>query len=203
MLTFATGLILASTMTTTTGYPRLGVAMLLLGAGLGLSSAPATESIMGSLPRNRAGVGSARQRHRPRSRRRARRRHRRQHRVVDLPEPSRRRIAEERSRSGSNAAHDSLGGALHVSSALGTDGVGLVTAAQEAFVAAMSRASIVTALVAVVGAIVAWRYLPARAAEDAETSILAGGSAVVRQRSDARGSCCACCMNEHGRMQER
>ena len=59
MLVFAAGLVLASTITTTTGYPRLGVAMVLLGAGLGLSSAPATESIMGSLPRNRAGVGSA------------------------------------------------------------------------------------------------------------------------------------------------
>ncbi len=59
MVVFAAGLVLASTITTATGYPRLGVAMLLLGAGLGLSSAPATESIMGSLPRHRAGVGSA------------------------------------------------------------------------------------------------------------------------------------------------
>jgi len=59
MLIFATGLVVASTITIATGYPRLGVAMLLLGAGLGLSSAPATESIMGALPRSRAGVGSA------------------------------------------------------------------------------------------------------------------------------------------------
>lgn len=38
-------------------------------------------------------------------------------------------------------------------------------AAREAFVAAMSRASIVVAVVAALGAIVAWRYLPARDVE--------------------------------------
>ena len=62
-----------------TGYPRLGVAMLLLGAGLGLSSAPATESIMGSLPTAPGRCRLGRQRHRPGGRRRARRGHRRQH----------------------------------------------------------------------------------------------------------------------------
>jgi hypothetical protein len=56
MLVFATGLIVASTITVSIGYPRLGVAMVLLGAGLGLASAPATESIMGSLRLSRAGV---------------------------------------------------------------------------------------------------------------------------------------------------
>jgi hypothetical protein len=40
------------------GPARLGVAILLWGAGLGLSSAPATESIMGAPPSSRAGVGS-------------------------------------------------------------------------------------------------------------------------------------------------
>ena len=40
LLIFAAGLVLAPTVTTTTGYPRLGVAMVLLEAGLVLSSAP-------------------------------------------------------------------------------------------------------------------------------------------------------------------
>jgi hypothetical protein len=35
--------------------------------------------------------------------------------------------------------------------------------AREAFVYAMSRASIVVALVAALGAVIAWRHLPARA----------------------------------------
>jgi EmrB/QacA subfamily drug resistance transporter len=172
MLTFASGLVLASTMTTTTGYPRLGVAMLMLGAGLGMAGAPATESIMGSLPRNRAGVGSALNDTARevggalgvaivgsivssiyRSR------------LTDtMPKNVPAPVAE--------AAQDSIGAALHASTSLGTNGGGLVSAAQEAFVAAMSRASIVTALVAVAGAVAAWRYLPARATEDAEAATL-------------------------------
>ena len=59
MLTFATGLAIAATITTTTGYGRLAIAMLFMGAGMGLAGAPATESIMGALPRDRAGIGSA------------------------------------------------------------------------------------------------------------------------------------------------
>jgi hypothetical protein len=165
MLTFAAGLVLASTITVTTGYPRLGIAMLLLGAGLGLSSAPATESIMGSLPRNRAGVGSA-----------VNDTARevggalgvaivgsitstiyRSHLAGGLPSDVPATAAE--------AAHDSLGAALQVSSALGASGSHVAAAAKEAFVEAMSRASIVTAFVALLGALVAWRYLPARANE--------------------------------------
>jgi EmrB/QacA subfamily drug resistance transporter len=41
------------------GYPHLVASMCLLSAGMGLAMAPATESIMGSLPRTKAGVGSA------------------------------------------------------------------------------------------------------------------------------------------------
>ena len=42
-----------------TGYPFLMVASMIVAAGMGLAMAPATESIMGSLPRAQAGVGSA------------------------------------------------------------------------------------------------------------------------------------------------
>ena len=170
MLTFATGLALASTITTTTGYARLGVAMVLLGAGLGLSSAPATESIMGALPRHRAGVGSA---------------------VNDTAREVggalgvaivgsitssiyRNRLTGELPANlpgpTAAAAHDSLGAALQVSGRLGVAGSSVADAAREAFVGAMSRASIVTAAVAAVGALVAWRYLPARAINDSDTA---------------------------------
>jgi EmrB/QacA subfamily drug resistance transporter len=167
MLLFSTGLVVASTSTVTSGYGRVAIAMLLMGSGMGLAVAPATESIMGSLPRDKAGVGSA---------------------VNDtarevggalgvaivgsllssiyatrvtdalpdgVPGPAR------------AAATDSVGAALAVSGRLGQAGGALADAAREAFVYAMSRAALVTAAVALVGAVVAWRFLPARAVEAA------------------------------------
>jgi hypothetical protein len=137
--------------------------MLLLGAGLGLTSAPATESIMGSLPRDRAEVGSA-------VNDTARevggalgvaiigsvmssiyRSHLAGALPKNLPAP----IA--------SAAHDSLGAALQVSSRIGPAGGQLAAAARDAFVSAMSRASLVAACVAALAAVAAWRYLPAKA----------------------------------------
>jgi len=171
MLVFAAGMVVASTSTVTSGYPRVMTAMLLLGSGMGLAVAPSTESIMGSLPRAKAGVGSA---------------------VNDttrevggalgvavigslmssiygsrvldqlpsaLPAPAR------------HAAADSLGGALVVSTHLGKAGALLVALARSAFVDAMSRASLVTAAIAVVGAFVAWRFLPARATAEADDDV--------------------------------
>jgi EmrB/QacA subfamily drug resistance transporter len=165
MLLFASGLVVASTATVSSGYPRVMVAMILMGTGMGLSVAPATESIMGALPLHQAGVGSA---------------------VNDtsrevggalgvaivgsmlsslystnlngklpatVPVPVR------------DAADQSVGAALQVSAQLGRIGAPLADAARESFVYAMSRASLVTAAVAVVGAVLAWRFLPARAAE--------------------------------------
>ena len=66
------------------------------------------------------------------------------------------------------AADGSLGAALGVGAQLGRAGAGIVDAAREAFVYAMSRASLVTAVIAVAGAFVAWRFLPARATEEAD-----------------------------------
>lgn len=51
------GLMASSTAHTT--YPFLLVASIVIAAGMGLAMAPATESIMGALPREQAGVGSA------------------------------------------------------------------------------------------------------------------------------------------------
>ena len=59
MLLFSAGLAVAATVTTGTGYGRLAVAFVLMGAGMGLAGAPATESIMGALPPERANIGSA------------------------------------------------------------------------------------------------------------------------------------------------
>jgi hypothetical protein len=49
----------AATTSATLGYGIIAAQMVVYGLGLGLTSAPATESIMGAVPRAKAGVGSA------------------------------------------------------------------------------------------------------------------------------------------------
>jgi EmrB/QacA subfamily drug resistance transporter len=56
---FAAGLAWASTADAATAYTVIAMQMVLLGGGLGLTTAPATEAIMGSLSPEKAGVGSA------------------------------------------------------------------------------------------------------------------------------------------------
>jgi EmrB/QacA subfamily drug resistance transporter len=56
---FAVGLAWASTADAATPYLEIAAQMVLLGGGLGLTTAPATEAIMGSLSADKAGVGSA------------------------------------------------------------------------------------------------------------------------------------------------
>jgi hypothetical protein len=48
-----------TTTSTTTGYGTIAAQMVVLGTGMGLTSAPATEAIMGVVPKAKAGVGSA------------------------------------------------------------------------------------------------------------------------------------------------
>jgi EmrB/QacA subfamily drug resistance transporter len=48
-----------TTVSATTGYATIAAQMVVLGTGMGLTSAPATEAIMGVVPKARAGVGSA------------------------------------------------------------------------------------------------------------------------------------------------
>jgi hypothetical protein len=49
----------AATISATLAYGVIAAQMVVYGLGLGLTSAPATESIMGAIPRAKAGVGSA------------------------------------------------------------------------------------------------------------------------------------------------
>ena len=49
----------ATTASADTGYATIAVQMIVLGTGMGLTSAPATEAIMGVVPKAKAGVGSA------------------------------------------------------------------------------------------------------------------------------------------------
>ena len=59
LLFFATGLLWTSTVTAGISYTEIILQMLFLGTGMGLTSAPATEAIMGAVPKADAGMGSA------------------------------------------------------------------------------------------------------------------------------------------------
>ena len=59
MLLFGGGLLWVSTGTPGTSYGIIAAQMLVLGTGMGLTSAPATEAIMGAVSKEKAGVGSA------------------------------------------------------------------------------------------------------------------------------------------------
>ena len=146
MLLFAAGLAVAATVAVDTGYGRLAIAFALMGTGMGLAGAPATESIMSALPPARANIGSA---------------------VNDttrelggaLGVAVVGSIASSLYLSGlpagaPAAARESLGGAALAGGAV-------ADAAREAFVHAMATASIVVALVAAAGALIAWIHLPA------------------------------------------
>jgi hypothetical protein len=132
---------------------------------MGTAMAPATEAIMGSLPIAKASVGSA---------------------VNDatrttggalgvavlgsLLSSGYRADMDDAviglPGSAAAAAQDSLAGGLHVAAGLGGPaGERLASAAQTAFVSGMHTALIAGAVVALAGAIVAARWLPARAAE--------------------------------------
>ena len=164
LLSFAAGMVVVAGTTTGSSYSRVFLAMVLMGGGMGLAQAPATESIMGALPREKAGVGSA---------------------VNDttrelggalgvavigsiLSSLYDDRLVE---RAGSSvpppaldAAKESVGSALAVAYQVGGDPGGtLAGAARDAFVHGFTTASLVTAAFAVLGAVVALRWLPARA----------------------------------------
>ena len=59
LVLFAAGLAWTSTAAQGTSYGIISAQMIVLGLGMGLTSAPATEAIMGAVPPAKAGVGSA------------------------------------------------------------------------------------------------------------------------------------------------
>jgi EmrB/QacA subfamily drug resistance transporter len=164
LLVVAAALVLLSTATVTSGYGIVLAVIVTLGVGMGLAMAPATESIMGSLPKAKAGVGSAvndttrevggalgvailgsllaAAYHSSMDTSAA---------VQALPAPA------------AAAAHDSLGGAVQVAGQLGAAGQPLLADATRAFVDAMSSTVLIGAVVAALGALVALVWLPSRA----------------------------------------
>ncbi|HEX7444418.1 MAG TPA: hypothetical protein VF320_11045, partial [Acidimicrobiales bacterium] len=149
--------------------------MFFMGGGLGLVNAPATEAIMGALPPAKAGVGSA---------------------VNDTTRQVGGALGVAiigsvySSIYGSQIAHaigsagvslpadvsatvnDSVGGALGVATKIGgPQGQALADAARAAFVEGMHRGVLVGAAIALVGALVALFFLPARAPESGEGGV--------------------------------
>ena len=154
-----------STVPVTDGYPHMLVGMLVLGLGMGMMMAPATESIMGSLPPAKAGVGSA---------------------MNDTTRQMggalgvaivgsvfaavyRPNLTEQFTAAGVPAegvavARDSIAGALGVAGSSGQLGQDLAYAAKSQFVDGMSTALHVGIVAVLVGAAIVFAFLPARAA---------------------------------------
>jgi EmrB/QacA subfamily drug resistance transporter len=174
----AGGFAIASTNDASTSYTVIASAMVLMGFGLGSAAAPATESILASLPREKAGVGSA---------------------VNDttrevggtlgvavlgsiMASVYGGRILDALSGTPlpaglRAAAGDSLAAALQIAGGVGgAAGRGIALAAQEAFVQAFQIGSVVTGAVALVGAVIALLFLPARSRQEQPITItLEGG----------------------------
>jgi hypothetical protein len=175
LATVAGALALMSTAGLSSGYGLAGSAIFILGIGMGLSMAPATESIMGSLPLAKAGVGSA---------------------VNDttrqvggalgvavlgsLLSSSYASAAAKLLPAGLPAqvkalASDSVGAAVQVAAHIGgPTGQAVAAAGQAAFIDAMGSTLLVAAAVALAGSVLALLFLPARAPEVPEPADPAG-----------------------------
>jgi EmrB/QacA subfamily drug resistance transporter len=162
LLTVAGALWLLSTVELGDGYGLVAGVLALLGTGMGFTMAPATESIMGSLPLAKAGVGSAMN---DTTRQvggalgvavlgsilAASYAAAIQPELGDAPPP----IA--------HTAGDSIGAAATVAARLGPPGQGLLEAARSAFIQGMGDAVQVGAGVAALAALLVLLFLPARA----------------------------------------
>jgi len=156
LLTFAGGFVWASSNAHDTGYLAIALQMIMVGSGLGLTSAPATEAIMGVVPAAKAGIGSA---------------------VNDATRELgatlgvavigsvalsiyRDRVAEAfPAGPARELAQESLGAASTAAAQAGDPG--LITLAQDGFLSGLSAGCLVAAGVAIVGALLAARFLPA------------------------------------------
>ena len=163
LLIMTTSLVLLSFIQRDTSYSLVIAIFCLMAVGMGLTMAPATESIMGSLPREKAGVGSA---------------------VNDttrqvggalgvaiigsiVSSAYASKIATSVPGFGVvgdavTTAQQSLANALRL--APGTDNPqGYVDAVRDAFVHSLSLGLRFSAVVVLIAAVLAWRFLPARA----------------------------------------
>ena len=166
LLVMAAGFLIAATVKVDTPYVgAVLISMVTIAAGLGLATSPATDSVMGALPPEQAGAGAA---------------------VNDttrefggtlgvavvgsvfLSVYGAKVIDGYRSlglpEQYESIVRESMGGGLAMAGQLPADvAAQLAGVVKGAFIDGLSRGSVVSALVVSVGAVVAWRYLPARA----------------------------------------
>ncbi|MGB6059070.1 MAG: MFS transporter [Microthrixaceae bacterium] len=170
MALVAVGLVTMSNFTVTSSYGSIVWRLMLVAAGMGMTMAPATDSVMGSLPLAKAGVGSA------------------------VNDTTRQvggalgvavigsimasiygdKVAHFLSTLGApeqaiDAARNSLGGAAQVAAdprAPASLGQELMRTANQAFVDAMHRGYLLAAAMAVVGVLIALLFLPSRASQE-------------------------------------
>ena len=166
----AGSLALLATVTVGSGDLLIGSVLAIAGFGLGVAMTPATDAIMGALPKEQAGVGSA---------------------VNDTTREiggaigvavlgsvfsavysSRMtEVANLLPAEIGSVVRDSIGGALAVAGQVGgTSGEAIAAAARSAFVDGMATASLIGMGVAIAGALVALVWLPARATASAAPS---------------------------------
>ncbi len=165
------GFVWVSTASASTPYPEIVGQMLILGVGLGFTTAPATESIMGSLPPDRAGVGSA---------------------VNDTTRElggtlgvaiigsifssiyigalNDSEVIAALPHEAREATEESVGAAQFIAPQLGDAAPAYLAEVGNAFMSGMSAASLVAAGAAFAGAAFAARFLPARVADPSVTT---------------------------------
>jgi hypothetical protein len=156
--------VLLSRLEVGSAYPSIAGALFVMALGMGSTMAPATEAVMGAIPRSRAGVGSA---------------------MNDttrqlggalgvaiigslLASVYRNEVGAALAglpASALAAAEDSLGAALHIASTAGPRGEAMAAAAKQAFVDGMSVSFVAAAGVAVAGAVIVLLFLPAYGVE--------------------------------------
>lgn len=182
LMIVALGLLYGSTLTVDSSYSVVAGMLLLASFGMGLAMAPATDAIMAAVPEENAGVGSA---------------------VNDTTrqvggalgvavlgsvfstifEDNVTKLTAGLPPEAASAAQSSIGGALEVARRIGGEvGLSLASGAQRGFVDGMTTAMLAGASVAVVGAAVAFFFLPAHDIEHhAEESEVEGAEAEMMQ----------------------
>ncbi len=165
--TISVAMLALSTIQTDSSYVRVIFNMCFMALGMALVMAPATESVMGSLPRSKAGVGSA---------------------VNDTTRQMGGAlgvavigslvasvyasgiddVARVFGLGGSSLAkaRGSLGSAFEIAGGLGPQGDAFVRAAKDSFVEGLSKGLLLGAAVVAIAAFVAYRFLPAAAQDD-------------------------------------
>jgi hypothetical protein len=163
MAVMAVGLLLASRLVADSPYGLLAACMLVIAVGLGLGGMPGTDSIMGAVSKERAGVGSA---------------------TNDttreigcalgvavlgsvLSSGYRDAIGDQFAGLGptlSETARDSIGAATIVAHSLpGVAGAEVARIANDAFMSGMSAAMVIAAVAVAAASVVLFAWLPARA----------------------------------------